>query len=132
MSIEDCSVIKTRYEGRLGEVLVYHMAIFDSSEIVKTFISSEKEIVSSLAINLFETDNACSWCICECVSRAFPELIITGHSLNDLYEAIYDSFFTGMEFSLRGKLLPYLQTKNPIKVLKVLPMQDRTIIAIGT
>lgn len=125
-------VISGPYDGILGEVSIYHMAIFDSSSFVKKFQEAGKIFETELGIRNFESDLACSWCIVESVKRAFPELRVFDHELNDTYEAVYDLFFIGEEYSLRHKLLPYLQTKSPIKLLKVMTMLERSVIAIGT
>lgn len=120
------------FDGSLNELSIYHIVIIESSIFVKIFKKHAEEIKNEILIRDFETDAACSWCVVECVKRAFPEIQVLAHELNDRYESIYDVFFSGEENDIKRKLLPYLQLKTQVKTLKVMPLLDKTLIAIGT
>ena len=122
----------SRFEGSLKELSIYHLAIIDSTGYVKLFTSHSEEIQKELLIRNFETDAACSWCVVESVKRAFPEIQVIGHELNDRYEAVYDTFFLGEENIIRRKLMPYLEFQKKVKTFKVMCLLDKTIVAIGT
>lgn len=121
-----------RFDGSLSELYIYHLAIFDTSCYVKLFHQNAKAIREELMIRDFETEAACSWCVTEAVKRGFPEITVLNHELNDRYEAIYDVYFLGEEHDFRRKLLPYLNFHAKVKTFKVMPMLDKTLVAIGT
>ena len=127
------SNLKTaRFEGSIKELSIYHLAVLDTTSFINLFNTAAEAIKNELLIPGFDTDATCSWCIVEAVKRGFPELLVLGHELNDRYESVYDTFFLGEENVMRRKLLPYLSFQSPIKALKVMPLLDKTFVAIGT
>lgn len=122
----------SRFEGSLKELNIYHLAILDSTSYIKLFNRHAETIQKELLVRSFETEAACSWCVVESVKRAFPEIQVLEHDLNDRFEAIYDTFFLGEENVIRRKLLPYLEFQKQIKTFKVMCLLDKTLVAIGT
>lgn len=121
-----------RFDGSLSELTVYHLAILDTSHYVRLFMTHAQTIQNEVLIRPDETDAACSWCIVESIKRAFPEVRVLNHELNSNYEAVYDQYFLGEENDIRRKLFHYLQIQKQVKTFKVMPMLDKTLVAIGT
>ncbi len=122
----------TRFEGSIEELRQYHMVIVNTAAIYKTLQRNAELIRDNLFINDYETEELVGWCIKELIKRAFPEIKVIDHRFNDIFEMICDQLFTGYEHILRAQITPSLVNCKIIRCFRVLPMMDKTMLAIGT
>ena len=108
------------------------MVIVNTAGIYKTLQRNAELIRDNLFINEYETEELVGWCIKELIKRAFPEIKVIDHRFNDIFEMICDQLFTGYEHILRAQIMPSLVNCKIIRCFRVLPMMDKTMLAIGT
>ncbi len=125
-------IYTSRFEGNLFELKGYSMVIMDTGPWLSTINANKSFIEQNLLINFYESEEVLAWCICEALKRAYPEVKVLGHYPNDRYEAVYDSLFFNQEMVVRNRLLPSFQNSGIIKAVRVLPMLDKTIVALGS
>lgn len=107
------------------------MVIIDTSTWLHDLESFANYLDREIGIRYDETERFLSWSIREGFARGFPEVVLLDHSFNDKYEAGYDSIFYGKENMLRVNLKPIMETYVGIRCVRILPMLDKTVLAIG-
>lgn len=122
----------TRFEGGIEEVRSYHMVLLNTSMIFHLIRSNLAYIQTELFIRPFETEELTGWCIKEIIKRAFPEVTMLDHPFNDRYQTVADQLLFGLEHSYRVQITPSLQGCSIVRCFRVLPMMDKTMLAIGT
>lgn len=130
MYFNDC-LPRLPFNGNLAEINTYHVTIVDTTMWVNQIRHNMEYLSSEFYINRYETEILCWWCITESVKRGFPELRVLNHNHVDKYEQVYDSLFTNQEFLMRNSLLAHVQGLPGAKCIRVLPLLDKTVIALG-
>jgi hypothetical protein len=118
--------------GFVDEIKIHTLVCFDASYINKTVervFNTGTVDVTGIAAD--EGYALADWCTVEMVRRAFPELRVHGHHINDVFGQFYDTHFHLSEFKLRHGTQSLFDFKRPPKVLKVLPMGERSMLALG-
>ena len=123
----------SNFGGFHTEITFHTLVCFDASFVSKaTARAFEDGTLKNLGIAQDETYELIDWTTREVVQRAFPELYTLSHPHIDKFQQFYDQTLFGSEFRIRDTLANVISFKKPPKLLKVLPMNERTIIAIGT
>ncbi len=122
----------TRFEGGIEEIRQYHMVIVNTLPIFRTLQRNKELIRDNIFINEYDTEELLGWCVKELIKRAFPEIKLLDHHFNDVFEMVCDQLFTGYEHVLRSQITPSLVNCKIIRCFRVLPMMDKTMLAIGT
>ena len=120
------------FQGQVDEIKLHTLVCFDASYINKTVgVALNASGMSVVGIRADEGYVLADWCTVEMVRRAFPELYVLGHSINDVYSQFYDTYFHLSELKLRYGTQKLFSFNQPPKILKVLPMAERSMLSLG-
>ena len=118
------------FDGSLLSVTGYHLSIVDTSPLYRAMLNSQSLLDSEYHVRWDETEDLYAWCVVQSISDAFREIRILGHYHNSLYQEVYDGLISGFSHSTRAVVLPVLERLPSIRAMRVLPLLDKTILAI--
>lgn len=118
------------FEGSLLDATGYHMSIIDTSAIYRAILNNKRALEEEYRIAWDETEELYAWCVVQAISDAFREHRVLGHYHNSLYMEVYDGLILGYHCAIRTVIEPVLENLPSIKAIRVLPLLDKTVLAI--
>ena len=123
---------ESNFNGTVSDISFHSLVYFDAAFVTQIVKRCQLDgNLSLLDIRADETYELVDWATREVVQRAFPELYVISHPHIDKFQQFYDENLFGHEFRLRDLINSTLSFKKPPKLLKVLPMNERSLIAVG-
>ncbi len=122
----------SNFNGTFDSISFHSLICFDAlfvTQIVGRCL--QDKTLESIGITKDETYELVDWLTREVVQRAFPELYVISHPHVDKFQQFYDEHLFGHEFRIRDLINAVFSFKKPPKLLKVLPMNERSLIAVG-
>jgi hypothetical protein len=121
------------FRGTAKEIENYHLLMADFYVIAQTVnrYMEDGELRENFLIYDDDTFQLTEWCVREVVARAFPMIPVTDHGPNDKFQHFFDSAIDGHHLRYKDLLSCYVDFETKIRVIKVMYLGHRTIIAVG-
>ena len=118
------------FEGSLLAVTGYHLSIVDTTVIYRAILNNKTKLEEEYRVSWDETEELYAWCVVQAISDAFREYRVLGHYHHSLYQEVYDGLILGYSHAIRSVVAPAIANLPSIKAIRVLPLLDKTILAI--
>lgn len=118
------------FEGSLLTVTGYHLSIIDTMVIYRAILNNKMVLEEEYRVSWDETEELYAWCVVQAISDGFREYRVLGHYHHSLYQEVYDGLIRGYSHAIRAVVEPLLKNLPSIKAIRVLPLLDKTMLAI--
>ena len=121
------------FRGTAVEIDNYHLVMVDL-DFVRQAVQRETEegtIQSRFLMYPDDSFQLAEWCANEVIARAFTMIPVANHTHVDKYCHFFDETLEGHQLRFKDLLRSYVDFETKIRVLKLLFLGHRSILAIG-